>query len=218
MKLFPSNLATVSNYEDDWKGIWIDSFGDSITAQMLWQPKIYSVLECSFLYYGIGGTKVAGSNADSYWQDVRINALNKSAKFVLILGGANDFSQNIKLGGINSLDVSEFNGALNIMIDKLLQYWNYKKIILITPTYNERDFTPDPAINDEGLSCFDYAQATKLMADKHSLYYVDAFEDMGVDSTNILDYTQDRVHPNDAGAKLLADSVVKKLKTINPNE
>ena len=84
---------------------WV-SFGDSITYQNKWQPKIVELLGLEHTNCGIGSTSLSGpyingdTNLPSFWMPVRLNAV-KSADPVLItiLGGANDvMQQNLSLG------------------------------------------------------------------------------------------------------------------------
>lgn len=74
----------------------------------------------------MGGTRISGNNANSYWQDKRVNAISADAKLVIIYGGMND-AGSFTVGDMNirNYDTNTVVGAMNVLLSKL--YYRYTK-------------------------------------------------------------------------------------------
>ena len=193
------------------------SFGDSITYQNLWQPHVIDALGGSSVVCGIGSTPLSGSNAQAFWQTVRLNTVKTANPDVLtILGGANDLTMNPIIGTDSNLidkDTGTFIGAYSYIIDNLLTWKPSLKIIIISTTWAHNDGTD----YSQTLTYGDFAAACKKVADYYHLPYVDMYNESGfnkytMNSSPYNIYSGDHIHPNASGAKILASMVILKIK------
>ncbi len=93
-------------FMNSWGGKTVCTYGDSITEQNRWQPKLDSILGfASMDNQGLGGTMLSGGWASNMPMDIRINAIPHS-DLILIMGGANDWGNDVALGS---------NGRANII-------------------------------------------------------------------------------------------------------
>lgn len=209
-----------------WKGKVADCLGDSITAMNMWQPFVKDILELlAFSNHGIGGTRVSGSATDAMHQDARINALSSAADLITVMGGTNDWVQNVPLGifGRSNVDTATFYGAANVMFKKLITRFPDKRILCMgTPygTYPGRvGFTDTTGvINNEGLMTIDYGKALMKVARLHGIPCVDIGGEAGWNDQNVTTYiTNDGalLHPNTIGGKRIGNLVANKLKNIS---
>ena len=200
------------------------TLGDSITHQLLWQPKVSNTLHLLHSNHGIGGTKISGTTNQSMVHDDRINAIDINTDIISVLGGTNDWGLSIPLGEENSQDITTFYGALNVLIGKLCVRFPTKRIVFMTTPYAEIDSYViggaedrgwvNSSTNQLGLTTLDYANAIINVCIKSSIPFVD-FRELGFNSYTINSFTNDGVHPNlELGKTRLADSVIKKFREI----
>lgn len=135
------SIAPANHLINWWQGKSGDSLGDSFTGQEYYQKWTRRYLNLNHFYnHGIGGTKLSGSansSGDSMWMDSRINALNDSADFVTILGGANDGNVTIGEISLDNYDTNTFAGAFNVIVSKLY----YKYLALDSGYYSNIDYS-----------------------------------------------------------------------------
>ena len=92
-------ISNVNIIEDDngWNKKTFVSYGDSITERNTWQPYLVSEFGLKHTNLGVGGTRVAKTDAkggvyeNSYSEDARISKIPTDADLITIMGGANDF-------------------------------------------------------------------------------------------------------------------------------
>lgn len=220
-------IPVVYSTTNQWKGKKADCLGDSITAMNMWQPTVRDTLELlTFSNHGIGGTRVSGTASDAMHQDARINALDSSLDLLTVMGGTNDWVQNVPLGtfGRTNVDTTTFYGAANVMFSKLITRFPDKRILCMgTPygTYPGRaGFTDTTGVlNNEGLMAIDYGTALMKVARLHGIPCVDIGGEAGWNNQNITTYiTNDGalLHPNTVGAKRVASLVIGKLNALQP--
>ena len=207
-----------SSSVNDYKGMDIISFGDSTVFQNKWQPKLMSYLQLgNHTNGGVSGSRISGNYQyhNAMWTDERLATLPNSEfnGLFFLLGGINDWAQNVPLGDITSKNTDEFYGALNVLIPKLIQKYPKAKIVLLSTTWC---FMPDRAmfddkiglINNLGLMSVDYGQAILKIAKRYGLKSID-LSGLGWNNYNYTDYIPDRVHFNDLGGDLVAKEIVK---------
>jgi hypothetical protein len=123
-----------------WRGKKWAAMGDSITEYDEYQKKVVGYLGLEQTKCSVSGTAVAGSGANAFHQDVRVEAIPLDADLVTILGGTNDYAQSNPLGDITDSSVATFYGAYNTLIVKLLSRNPFYRITLMTTSYGEYDF------------------------------------------------------------------------------
>ena len=234
--VFSDNIADASitfpsaayEYTDELCSV----LGDSLTADAPYYPYLAEITGMQIKNCGIGGTSIAGAHANSMWQDVRINALE--GKFIVIMGGTNDNSNNIGTLSMDNYDTATFVGAYNVMLSKI--YYRYQissgyyqnidysgveqltaatfpNIILVTPP---KGFA-DGATSENKLKTI--GEAVKQIAQWWGLPVVDAFSNMQMSLVSI-DYffgAQDRTHYNAHGRSKLAALIAAKMNECYSN-
>lgn len=213
------------NVQSKWANqIW-SSFGDSLTAQQMWQPLVSERLGLMHYNFGIGGTKVAdttGTDTQAMCRDERINALDSRSTLISFLGFTNDWAQNVPLGTLGSTDVSTAYGALNILYQKLITKFPTARIIAMTPPFQKmpnRSGWSDTAgfKNTLGLTVVDYGKVTKEVSAMYGVPVIDLYANAGWCDINITTYvTNDGnyLHPNTEGGKRIAELVAGQLMRI----
>lgn len=212
----------------NWKNKAWASLGDSITAGATWQAYVtarHGLLNTNF---GIGGTKISGTDSNAMCGDTRINAIATTFDLVTLMGGTNDWAQNVPLGTIDSTDVTTFNGALNVFAQKAFMRWPTKKIAVATTPYGEIvDWTSragwtSPAHNSLGLTTNDYAEAIRQFCKRKNLHCIDVAQSAGWGTYNITDAlggsTTDHLHPaaSSNAAKGIGRVHISALQYIEP--
>lgn len=213
-----------------WTGKTWATLGDSITAGNTWQSLAANALGLIVTGFGIGGTKVSGpaGDANAMCQDTRINAIATTFDLITMMGGTNDWAQNVPLGAENSTDPLTFNGALNTFAAKAYARWPGKRIALATTPYGEIvDWTgragwTSPAHNSLGLTTNDYAEAVRKASIRHNLALIDVARNAGWGALNIEPAlggsTTDHLHPaaGSLAAKGIAAAHRGALRQIEP--
>jgi len=198
-----------------WNGKAWAQLGDSITAQAMWQAAVVSKLSLVSTNFGVSGTKISGADVNAMCNDARINAIPTTVDLVSVMGGTNDWAQNTALGLVDSVDVTTFNGALNVMVNKLSTRFPAKRIALFTTPYGEL-YTlptgwPNAATNTQGLTTRDYAEAIRIQGKRWGVPVVDISGSAGWNTINIRTYITDDgglLHPNAVGGGRIAEVVV----------
>ncbi|MGP5449060.1 SGNH/GDSL hydrolase family protein [Pseudomonas helleri] len=219
-------LGVEASNSGKWLGKTWATLGDSITAGGLWQPSVVAQLGLTWTNFGIGGTKLSGSSDDpnAMCQDVRINAIPVTQDLVTVMGGTNDWAQNVPLGVVDSLEPLTFYGALNTLISKLMARFPGKRVALFTTPYGELiDFAnrgwPNSYTNTRGLTTRDYAEAVRVACKYWGLPCIDVQGCAGWNALNIRTYITDDgalLHPNATGAARIAEVSIGGFNNIEP--
>ncbi len=214
---------------------WLDkrwtSYGDSITNQNTWQPLVSGRLGLESTVLGVGGRRVSG--ASGMCQDSEVNTIPTDTQVLTVMGGVNDWANSVSLGAETSTNTNEFYGALNQMFDKLaarLQSGEFDcTIFAMTPTYAEiadgnwetrgAGNWQSGAINDEGLTIRDYAEAIRVVARKWGAPVIDINAETGVHKYNVDAQSLDdgnHLHPDPSRDPLIARSVIGRFLSLEP--
>lgn len=199
----------------------LNFLGDSITEGVgassydnCFVQKVSQKLNCKVNNYGISGTRIAKQKAitlphsfDMYFSS-RIEFLDKTADFVFVFGGTNDYGHgDADLGDIHDSNSNTFCGAINVLIEKLSSIYAPNKICFILPV---KRFNGN-CLNSKNLSLEDYVSAIRKVLILRKINYIDlynhGFEQPVVNSGD--EYTADGLHPNDKGHLLIADAICK---------
>ena len=175
---------------------------------------------------GIGGTRIARKETpsanpvhDRCFLD-RVAELDPDADAVVVFGGTNDFGHgNGKLGTPADSPESEytFYGALRSLCLRLIRRYPDRPIVFLTPLHRASE---DATTNEIGLPCRplrDYVAAIKEICAEYSIPVLDLFATAGIQpmiGEQRAAFCPDGLHPNDAGAKRLADRVIAFLGTL----
>lgn len=211
----------------------IDFLGDSITfgigascEENCFVNLVKNALNCKVNNYGISGTRIAHNRKKSVNSDfdndflMRAPALDKSADYVFVFGGTNDFGHgDAPLGDLNSFDEFTFCGAVNSLIKTLSEMFDKRKIAFILPMrrYNEQSTCGDVGMKEENSPVLaQYVNALKCVLDKNNIPYIDLFNH-SVLKTPVQGeslFFADGLHPSDAGHAVIAQSVVSFIEAM----
>lgn len=138
----------------------------------------------------------------------RLDTLVDGELFV-VMGGVNDHMKNIPLGDIGNGDNSTFIGALETVVNYMKSNYPSAELLMCSSPkyiYNSKNSFWR---NSQGLYQKDYADATKLVADKYSCDFLDLFNNSGispfVDAQKSM-YMGDGLHYLENGYKKLAET------------
>jgi lysophospholipase L1-like esterase len=158
------------------------------------------------------------SDMPSYFIETR--ALLKSIDFskvdiITIAYGTNDFDSNVQLEGSEN---NTFEGALKYSVETLLNAFPNLQVYLLGQTYrfwysNESVvYDSDSHENVNGDKLLDFVAKTKETANMMHVPFIDNYN-IGVNQYNRLHYynSNDGVHQNEKGAKLIAEHIAKSL-------
>lgn len=208
---------------NDIKG---DSFGDSITKQYgtsesdTWQGSLKNILGCESIdNHGVDGSTVSTIASNGMCTDERINALTENTNFVIVMGGINDWAQNVPIGdkAYYNTNTSTFFGACNVMFRKLISAQHSRRVIALGCTFakypNRYNFDDNRGIlNNLGLSSIDYSNAMIESAKLNGIEHYNIGANLCVNESNIADYFNDEngtyfIHPNEYGRMLIASYI-----------
>ncbi len=206
---------------------WV-SYGDSITwgskiesGQKRWQDYIIKRYSISLhKNMGIGSTAIAckeGVTLPAMCTDDRLNSLiAENPDIVTILGGANDLSYDIPIGtdeDIANKNKSTFKGAYAYIVEKVLSAKPDTVIVLMGMYLCAQSYYT--GVKTHTLK--EYAQATKEIAERFGLPFVDlnecGFNSYNFNTTDGI-FTDDGIHPNAEGVKRIAMVVSKWFDTF----
>lgn len=210
---------TANKIESIFNGKKLTTYGDSITENGGWQSYLKDYFGFIIENKGIGGTTVADNgNGDSFCIQNRINTISSDSDVVVIMGGTNDCGQSIEIGDLtysDGFDTTKFKGGLATTI-RMVQNRCPNALIFVASLCGGRGNTAGenldtPVYNSKNLTSYDYAKATKDVAEFFNIQYIPIFEECGINCWNRATYIADTVHPNDFGKKQLAKIFIKYL-------
>ena len=150
-------------------------YGSKLGNEVTWVNKLARKHNMTVYNYGINGNSVACTNKqDQVPMCVRYADMNPEADYVVVLGGANDKRLDVPLGGNNSTDPYTFKGALNVMINGLVEKYPRAKILFMT-NYRRHD-----SLNAIGLTDIDYVKAMEEVCHIHSIPCFNNYYNIGI--------------------------------------
>ena len=191
-------------------------FGDSITdmGRSRERTDVFGLGE-GYVFYATGDLKredpsieiinrgISGNRIVDLYARIKSDVWNLNPDVLSILIGVNDVWHEI--GSQNGVELDRFIKIYDMLITDTLKVLPNLKIILCEP------FVLKGCATEENYERFlevkEYAKAVKALAEKHSLEFVplqDAF-DKAAEKSCAEYYLYDGVHPDAAGARLIAD-------------
>ena len=205
-------------------GLKINILGDSITqgvgASSPEKCYVSCLAELSGALcrnYGISGTRIARKRVPTensiFDQDFvsRVDGMDQDADIVLVFGGTNDFGHgDAPLGQLGDSTVWSFYGALSVLYNSLRLRFPNSRIVILTPIKRRIEE------NRNGLLS-DFVTAELKVAGEYGFPVLDWYHNLSVDLHDPemeAIYSADGLHPNDAGHKLLAETVFAYLEKL----
>jgi len=176
---------------------------------------------------GIGGTRIAPQRVpntvepgvDRYYAS-RVDELIPDADIVVVFGGTNDFGTgDAALGTMAERTNDTFYGACHLLVQKLIEKYPKATLVLMTPLHRMSE--DEVLYNELGLRRVGplsvYVNALRQIAEFYGLVLVDLFANCPiqprVESLRQM-YMPDGLHPNDAGAGLVAQCLQRVLEAL----
>lgn len=134
--VFDKNMYLPKYIKNDLYGLTWNAMGDSLTqaigSAINYQGFISGKYEIKPNNYGIGGSTIAnGSDSSNPMVERYVDMVD--ADIITVWGGTNDYGAQKLIGTNDSTDKSTFKGALNVMVEGLINKYPAKRIGFITP-------------------------------------------------------------------------------------
>lgn len=168
------------------------------------------------LNFGLSATRIARQTKPSEWEQadrdfiMRSDEMPSEAPDVLVVfGGTNDFGHgDAPFGSFDDKTEYTFYGALHILFRKLIEKYPTATIVIMTPLHR---LSENVRVNEFGIPCQPlsaYVAAEKEVAAYYSLPVLDLWSVAGMQpviETQQTGFMPDGLHPNDAGARRIAE-------------
>lgn len=209
----------------------INFLGDSITngagasvIDKCYVSRVGQILGCTANNYGIGGTRIARQTVpseeafyDKCFLD-RAKIMDKDADLVFVFGGTNDYGHgDADMGEIDGTDEYTFCGAVNSLLNYLINEYGKEKltVILPMPRYNSDSIYGEGKKTTALYPLSAYVENIEKIAKAKGIPCLDFSKDFPQPLTNSGDkYTIDGLHPNDLGHDKLANLICEYIKSL----
>jgi len=145
----------------------------------------------------------------------RIDTIPLTTRLFTVMGGVNDFFQDVPLGTINDAASDEenntFYSAAKSMFDKLLVRIPNSAIFVINTPYCFNELTVP---NTNGNYLEEYRQALREVAATYGFPIIET-NNVGVNDSNWEDYSVDIVHPNTDHAELIGEKTAQEIASYS---
>ena len=140
--------------------------------------------------------------------------MNKTADYITVFGGVNDFIHKTPLGTFDSRDNTTFYGALHELCQGLYNNFTTSKIMFITPYINEGSKTPRAL---DGKTLIDFVNAIVEVCGYYGIKVKNLYKDSGID-VNIpihkTTFAPDGLHLNKLGHEKISNSIESDLESL----
>lgn len=143
----------------------------------------------------------------------------EKVRIVFIEHGINDFSAGRPLDNEKDpYDIYTYGGAIRYTIEKLKQEYPHLCLVLVTPLYCYFQENGERALDSESSDfgygpLENYVELELEIAREYGLPCIDNFHNMGINSENVDEYTEDGIHLNEKGRRLLAEALANYVIT-----
>ncbi len=205
--------------------------GDSITAGSGVQDKenVYwkalgRLSGSNCIGYGISGHRIADQHAEETGTYTpfsnRVTLMDEDADIIVVFGGTNDYGHgDAPLGSFSDRTVDTFYGAMHVLCLKLIERYPAAQIVFMTPLHRLGE--NGGSFNEKGVrhvgSLEDYVNIISEVCAYYAIPVLDLFRTSGIQpNVPVLRerYMPDGLHPNDAGAELVAKKLYGFLQTL----
>lgn len=232
------------------KGKTINVMGDSISSTDYERPNWWEIIAentgAHFNNYGQSGTTLAHTDSRHNWDYSfkteelegydpsdpntwetgncfveRVDEMDVNADAVIIMGGTNDSS--VPRGAFLNAEINTFFGALDQLIQRLLQTFMGKPIIFCTMIQSKTAWQSNVAdplsqlmncSDDDTLSLQLRAEAIKVKCRQYGIPCIDLYNESGINGVDNGFYfrTDDTLHPSSGGQKRIASIIQNNIE------
>lgn len=194
-------------------------YGDSITDMGRNRENDNVFMGNGYVFYAAGDIKkenpsvqilnrgISGNRIVDLYARIKSDVWNLEPDVLSVLIGVNDVWHEIS--NKNGVELDRFIKVYEMLIEDTLKVLPNLKIVLCEPFVLKGDATE---VNyDKFLAVKEYAKAVKALAEKYGLGFVALQEpfDKAAEKYGAKEFLYDGVHPNIAGARLIADEWMK---------
>ncbi|MGF2145729.1 SGNH/GDSL hydrolase family protein [Vagococcus fluvialis] len=215
--------------EKDLEGKSIVTIGDSITwldgksitnvGEINGYQKVLKDKGATIFSYGnSGGTyRLYNEKSDykhrSIYQEIVVKRMFdfSNIDIITLFGGTNDIGAGMNLGLVDSLDPNTTFGALNLLIDFLIQNNPQTEIILFSPIYSTEE-TRTPEKMQELVSGLEEIAKIK------EIKFVDIYNNFPINPLSAPTLLYDGLHPNSLGMEIIGECFYKSILEIESAE
>ena len=228
-------------YASNWADKKFTSYGDSLTSQETWQSYAISDLGLAHTKLGVGGRRISG--ASGMVTQANVDTIGTDCQLLHVLGGTNDWANNVTIGSPTSTNENEFYGALNVMAERLVRRLPNCRIVFgtipnsamglpragwsvnvfeadgTTPVTTSGNSTGFSTNHGSGSTTEAYSDAIRTVADKHGFPVIDYAKESGINKFNLTTFMSDDaslIHPNTAGGRRMGEILTGRLRDIAP--
>lgn len=140
--------------------------------------------------------------------------------YFIVEYGTNDFFRAVRQSDPESdYNLKTYAGALRYGVSNLRDLAPDATIILCSPCYaqfyHDGFMVGDGNVTNPGNgTLFDYKGTCNYIANEMQVEFFNAYQDLGIDSYTAEEYLEDGVHLTEAGRKLYADALARRILSI----
>jgi len=230
-----------TTHSANWANKKFTSYGDSVTSQATFQTYPITHLSLVHTKLGVGGRRISGSSG--MVTQANVDTIGTDCQLLHVLGGTNDWANNVTIGSATSTNEAEFYGALNVMAERLVRRLPTCRIVFgtipnsamglprsgwtanvfqadgSTPVTTAGNSTGFALNHGSGSTTEAYSDAIRTVADKHGFPVIDYAKESGINKFNLTNFMSDDgslIHPNTAGGRRIGEVLTGRLRDIAP--
>lgn len=133
---------------------------------------------------------------------------DKKLCFFLLYGANDYFGGNPVDNPEDPYDTSTYAGVLRNSLKQYMPLFPDAEFIIMAPGYTSYFSGGTERMSDVGGVLTEYVDAAVSAAEEFDLPCIDNYHDLGIDASNIMDYSPDGCHPNEDGRVLMAKHII----------
>ena len=205
--------------------------GDSITEgagttarEFRFTDVFQSISGAEVYNYGIGGTRIARQITPSSNPRFDLCFLDRSeemvegADVVVVFGGTNDFGHgDAPLGCFDDRSEYTFYGAMHSLINRLVKRYPDATVVFMTPLHRTSESVTVNEIGQPTVRMKYYVDAIREVCEYYSVPVLDLYASSGLQPVIPVikeRFMPDGLHPNNAGAKIIAERLYGFLSAL----
>jgi len=200
--LFGDSITDMGrNREEPWHSV--HSLGDSYS--FLVASELSKIDPYGFELHNKG---IAGNRVVDLYARIKSDVWNIQPDVLSILIGTNDVWHELEVH--NGVDIERYEKIYSMLIEDTKKVLPNVKIILLEPFFLKGTATEEKY--DSFLQIKDYAKVVKRLAEKYDLPFIplqEKFDEVAKKYEDTTQFLLDGVHPNIAGATLIAEEWMK---------
>lgn len=207
------------------------ALGDSVTAgvgtdasnpyQFAWPQIAQSMCGCNIHNLGFGGSRLTNTGGTDVSQHSFINRMTQvldDRDFIVVMGGLNDYFNNVELGVATDTGDQTVCGAINTILTYLINRFPTKYVMVALPFVGY-----EAGRNSAGYSLAEMNEVWKERCEYYGVPYFDMNKEGGMGykvaaRMNAYYPETDRTHPNKAGQRHIGKVMANFIKRHYTNE